>query len=231
MPRTALIVAHGSPSDPDPQEAALRDLAVRVAALLPGWRIGGATLAKQGSFDAAVAELGTPWVYPYFMARGYFTKKVLAERAAPQGLRVLEPFGTEPALVQSAAHALRRELDGRGWQADGTTLLVAAHGSAVSRTSAESARDFAAALKSEMGFAEARAGYVEEPPFLADSAQGLGQAVCLPQFALNAGHMLEDVPEALAEAGFAGPVLPAFIDWPETPELIAQSLERQANSA
>ncbi len=231
MTRTALIVAHGSPSDPDPQEAALKDLAARVGALLPGWRIGGATLAKEGSFDAAVAGLGTPWIYPYFMARGYFTKKVLAERAAPLGLRVLEPFGTESALVQRAAQALRRELDGRGWQAAQTTLLVAAHGSAVSRTSSESARDFAAALKSELGFGAARAGYVEEPPFLADSAQGLGQAICLPQFALNAGHMLEDVPEALTEANFAGPVLPAFIDWPETPELIAQSLERQANSA
>ncbi|MBE9638966.1 CbiX/SirB N-terminal domain-containing protein [Salipiger mangrovisoli] len=231
MTRSALIIAHGSPSDPDPQEAALRDLAARVGALLPGWRIGGATLAKEGAFDAAVAELGTPWIYPYFMARGYFTKKVLAERAAPLGLRVLEPFGTEPALVQSAAHALRRELAGRGWQADATTLLVAAHGSAVSRTSAESARDFAAALKSKIGFAEARAGYVEEPPFLHESARGLTQAICLPQFALNAGHMLEDVPGALQQAGFSGPVLPAFIDWQETPELIAQSLETQSNAS
>ncbi|WP_353473206.1 CbiX/SirB N-terminal domain-containing protein [Salipiger sp. H15] len=228
MTRSALIVAHGSPSDPDPQEAALQDLAARVGALLPGWRIGGATLAKEGAFDAAVAALGSPWVYPYFMARGYFTGTVLAKRAAQLGLRVLEPFGTEPALVASAAHALRRELDGRGWKAAETTLLVAAHGSAVSRTSAESARDFAAALKAEMGFAEAHAGYVEEAPFLNESARGLGQAVCLPQFALNAGHMLEDVPEALKDAGFAGPVLPAFIDWPETPELIAQSLENQA---
>ncbi|MCT4372353.1 cobalamin biosynthesis protein CbiX [Yangia mangrovi] len=231
MTRSALIVAHGSPSDPDPQEAALKDLAARVGALLPGWRIGGATLAKEGAFDAAVAKLGGPWIYPYFMARGYFTKKVLAERAEPLGLRVLEPFGTEPALVTSAAHALQRALCEKGWPAQDTTLLIAAHGSAVSRTSAESARDFAAALKAEMGFAEALAGYVEEPPFLSESARIIGQAICLPQFALNAGHMLEDVPEALAEAGFAGPVLPAFIDWPETPELIAQSLERQAASA
>ncbi|NDV50461.1 MULTISPECIES: CbiX/SirB N-terminal domain-containing protein [Roseobacteraceae] len=231
MTRSALIVAHGSPSDPDPQEAALKDLAARVGALLPGWRIGGATLAKEGAFDAAVADLGAPWIYPYFMARGYFTKKVLAERAEPLGLRVLEPFGTEPALVTSAAHALQRALGDKGWQAAETTLLVAAHGSNVSRTSAESARDFAAALEAEIGFAKARVGYVEEPPYLNESARGLGQAICLPQFALNAGHMLEDVPEALAEADFAGPVLPAFIDWPEIPELIAQSLETQASSA
>ncbi|NDV99701.1 cobalamin biosynthesis protein CbiX [Salipiger sp. PrR002] len=228
MTRTALIVAHGSPSDPDPQEAALTELAARVAARLPGWRIGGATLAKEGAFDAAVADLGAPWIYPYFMARGYFTKKVLAERAAPLGLRVLEPFGTEASLIASAAQALRRTLSEKGWDAAQTTLLIAAHGSAVSRTSAESARDFAAALNGVLGFAEARAGYVEEPPFLRDQAEGLGQAICLPQFALNAGHMLEDVPEALSAAGFEGPVLPAFIDWPETPELIARSLEQQA---
>lgn len=112
-PRSALIVAHGSPSDPDPQEAALQALAQAVAAHLPGWQVRGATLAAEGAFDAGVAALEAPLIYPFFMARGYFTGRVLAGKA-----------------------------------------------------------------------------------------------------------------EALAEAAFDGPVLPAFIDWPQTPQLIAESLRR-----
>ena len=43
--RDALIVAHGSPSSPAVQEAALAALAVRVAGHFPGWRLRGATLS------------------------------------------------------------------------------------------------------------------------------------------------------------------------------------------
>ncbi|EPX87069.1 CbiX/SirB N-terminal domain-containing protein [Salipiger mucosus] len=222
----ALLVAHGSPSDPEPQEVALAALAARVQDARPGWRIGSATLAADGSFDAAVTRLGRPLIYPFFMARGYFTGKVLTERAAPLGLSVLEPFGVSPELEVQAAEALRRVLHERGWAAGDTQLLVAAHGSAVSRTSASAARAFAEALQARLGFAGARSGYVEEQPWLRDAAQGLGQAICLPHFALRAGHMIEDVPEALEEAGFAGPVLPPFIDWPETPGIIAAALAR-----
>ena len=59
-----------------------------------------------------------------------------------------------------------------------------------------------------------------------DQARDLGQAICLCYFALNAGHMLEDMPEALDTAAFTGPVLPAMIDWPQVPALIADSLKR-----
>ena len=55
----------------------------------------------------------------------------------------------------------------------------------------------------------------------------MGQAICLQYFALNAGHVLDDVPAALTAAGFEGPVLPPFIDWPETAALIAASLAAQ----
>ena len=225
-PRSALIVAHGSPSDPDPQEAALQALAQAVAAHLPGWQVRGATLAAEGAFDAGVAALEAPLIYPFFMARGYFTGRVLAGKAEALGLRQMEPFGTEPALIPLAETALGEQLAARGWHAAETDLVVAAHGSAVSRTSAESARDFAAALQGRMGFAAARSGYVEEEPFLKDAARSSRQAICLCHFALNAGHMIDDVPEALAEAAFDGPVLPAFIDWPQTPQLIAESLRR-----
>lgn len=222
--KTALLVAHGSPSHPEEQEAALRDLAAKVEAAAPGWRVGGATLAAKGAFDAAVTTLGAPLVYPYFMAEGYFTRRVLTPMAQKAGLEIAAPFGVEPALVGVVAARLRGVLAKQGWQAETVRLVLAAHGSAVSKRSKESPLAFAAALQSALGFRAADVGLIEEPPFLAEVAKGAGAAICLPFFALASGHIEEDVPEALAAAGFAGPVLEPFIGWEETPALIARSL-------
>ena len=48
--------------------------------------------------------------------------------------------------------------------------------------------------------------------------------ICLPFFALRAGHVENDIPEALADAGFTGPLLPAIGEHPCVPKLIAASL-------
>ncbi|MCR8549483.1 CbiX/SirB N-terminal domain-containing protein [Salipiger sp. P9] len=226
-PRSALIVAHGSPSDPETQEAALRALAARVAARMDGWRIEGATLAAKGRLEAAIEELSAPLIYPFFMARGWFTGQVLAKKARALGLRMLDPFGVEPDLVTCALRELRALLALHGWRPDETALVVAAHGSAVSRTSADSAYGFARALHAGLGLTTTRTGFIEQPPFLKDVAQGLGQAICLPYFAQESGHMEDDVPAALAAAGFNGPMLPPFIAWVDTPALIADSIARQ----
>lgn len=227
-PRSAVIVAHGSPSDPDPQERDLQALAAKVNAALPGWDIRGATLAAEGALDAAIAELGAPLIYPYFMAQGYFTGRVLAPKSKALGLTQLRPFGVDPALADCAQAELRAVLAAHNWRAEDTGLLVAAHGSAVSRTSANSTYAMAATLHARMGFLRTRAGFIEEPPYVQDMARGLGHAICLPFFALNAGHMLEDMPEALAAAEFTGARLPAMIEWASTPKLIADSLKRAA---
>ena len=228
MTDPVLIVSHGSPSDPETQEAAMADLAARVAALTLGRRVMGATLAAPGAFEARVADLGRPVVYPFFMADGWFVRKPLAERAAPHGLTLLPPFGMEPALEQAAASELALVLAAQGWNPAATTLLVAAHGSAVSQRNHDRTVAFATALGRRMGFSRVVAGFVEQAPRLAEVAQGQGQAVCLPFFALRAGHYLDDIPEALSEAGFTGPVLPPFVEWPATARLIAESLCRQA---
>lgn len=52
-PRHALIVAHGSPSAPEGPEAVFARLAAEAEALLPGWRVGSATLAAPA-----------PWIAP-----------------------------------------------------------------------------------------------------------------------------------------------------------------------
>ena len=225
--RTAVIVAHGSPSDPESQESALSALASRVDARMDGWHVSSATLAAKGRLEAEVGALGKPLIYPFFMARGWFTGQVLAKKAREMGVRMLDPFGVEAGLVQCAQRELGKVLAERGWKAEETALVVAGHGSAVSRTSADSAYEFARALHAGMGFTITRTGFVEQPPFIKDVAQGLGQAVCLPYFAQQSGHMDDDVPAALAAAGFDGPMLPPFISWTDTPALIAESIARQ----
>ena len=61
MERSAIIVSHGQPSDPDPAEAELARFAGRVAEALPGWHVGSATLAKPGALDTALSAAGSVW--------------------------------------------------------------------------------------------------------------------------------------------------------------------------
>ena len=69
-------------------------------------------------------------------------------------------------------------------------------------------------------------GLIEEKPYLAAVARGLGSAICIPFFARKAGHVEDDVPDALAQAGFSGPVLPAIGEHAAVPRLVADALLR-----
>lgn len=228
-PRDALIVAHGAPADPAPQEEGLQALAAATAPHLPaGWRVRGATLAADGALEAALHGLTDPLIYPFFMAEGFFTGTLLPRRLTEAGAtnaRQTAPFGVDPALPDLMARVALAATEGRP---EDTKLLVAAHGSKVSRTSADSTHAMVAALRPLTGFNRILAGFVEEAPFLADQARALGAGICLPFFALEAGHVVGDIPEALEEAGFQGPILPPIGQHPEVPALIAAALMRAA---
>lgn len=228
MEQSALIVAHGSPSNPKQGEADMERLAARVAGLLPGWRVRGATLAAPGRLECALAELGRPVVYPFFMAGGWFTKVELPRRlaaAGSDGLSVRAPFGESAAVAKLAIDAAVSEAARQGWRSNEVSLVLAAHGSGRSRVPAEAAGRVAAAVGATGRFAEVRLGFIEEEPSVAAVAAGLGdKAICLPLFVARWGHVVTDVPEALAEAGFSGALLPPVGCCDEVPELIAAAL-------
>lgn len=229
MTQTALIVAHGAPSDPAPQEAALAALAAAVAPDLPGWRVGSATLAMPDALETAVASHPGAVVYPFFMAEGWFTGTHLPERlarAGAPGARILTPFGADPGLVPLIALVARQGATDHGLDPAKTTLLIAAHGSQRSRRSADTTHALVRSLTADAGFAAVTCGFVEEAPFLAEAARLAGPALCLPFFALTAGHVVDDVPEALTTAGFAGPLLPPIGAHAEVPALIARALRQ-----
>ncbi len=231
-PASAVLVAHGAPADPMPQEAALRHLAEAVAAHLPGWAVRGATLAVPASLPAALAGLTAPLIYPFFMAEGYFTGRALPERLAralatdtPRP-RQLPPFGVDPALPGLMARAAAEGARDAGLAEPETTLVLAAHGSRVSSTSKDSVHAMAESLRRLTRFKAVIVGLIEEPPHLAEVARVAAPALCLPFFALKAGHVEEDIPVALARAGFTGPLLPPIGDHPDVPRLIAAALVR-----
>jgi sirohydrochlorin ferrochelatase len=228
-PRDALIVAHGAPADPAPQEEVLQALAAATAPHLPaGWRIRGATLAAEGALESALDGLTNPLIYPFFMAEGFFTGTLLPRRLAEAGATnaiQTAPFGIDPALPALMARVALAAADGTAAQ---TNLLIAAHGSKVSRTSADSTHAMVAQLGPLTGFNRILAGFVEEAPFLADQARELGHGICLPFFALEAGHVVGDIPDAMEEAGFQGPILPPIGQHPDVPALIAAALIRAA---
>ncbi len=229
----AVIVSHGQPSDPQVGEAEIRALAEATAPFAPDWDLRGATLAAPGALDAALeGARGDVVIYPMFMADGWFTQDELPRRLGDAPTRRLPPFGLDPALPGFAADWLREEIAARGWQPTETRLFVAAHGSGRSKRPAEVTRAFAAALASRLPLAETRSGFVEEEPYLADMARGLGdKAICLPFFAARRGHVLDDLPEALDEARFSGRVLDPIGLHPGIPAFIARRLQAAADAA
>ena len=220
MSLSALIISHGQPSDPAQAEADLAALAVRVARHLPAWRVGSATLADPGALTRAVSDLGPRGrAYPLFMAGGWFTRTHLPTRLAAAGgpdWTVLEPMGCDPAVhdltVQQALAS------GAG------SLILAAHGSSRSSVPSDIAVMLARRIASETAIKQVEAAFIDQAPQLAHGTNHDPDAVCLPYFAASGGHVTDDIPQALAEAGFQGRLLPALGLSPDIPAIIARAI-------
>ncbi|WP_240336785.1 CbiX/SirB N-terminal domain-containing protein [Tropicibacter sp. Alg240-R139] len=227
LPRQALIVSHGQPSDPAPAEVTLKKLALNIAAHLPDWHIQSATLAADGHLEKALTPLSAgALVYPMFMAKGWFVTSALPERLGDTQVTVVDPLGLEPSLPDLAAQALRTAAETAGWPLAQTTVLLAAHGSGRSRKPAQMAQNFADAIATRLALADIRVGFVEEEPFVDQAATGCGpMSICLPLFACPGFHTTQDVPEALEKASFSGKLLPVLGEAPGIPRLIADRLQ------
>jgi sirohydrochlorin ferrochelatase len=226
MTKIALIISHGQPSDPGPAAAELSALAGRVQDALPGWQIGSATLAEADALAKAVAELGPEGVaYPLFMAGGWFTRVHLPPRLAAAGgtgWRVLEPMGCDPAIHSLALQQLRKAL-GPG-DCSGAEIVIAAHGSSRSSAPSDIARLVAAEVRSALNVDQVQAAFIDQSPRLADLTPMGPAALCLPFFAAAGGHVTDDLPQALAAAGFQGRILPALGLDPAVPRIIAAAI-------
>ena len=215
-----LIVAHGQPSDPGPAEVALAKVAAAVE--LPGWHVGSATLAAPGALAAALADLGPDGVvFPMFMAGGWFTRVHLPGQLAAAGAvgwRVLEPFGCLEAVQELAVQLIA--------ESGADAAIVAAHGSFKSPVPAAIAGRVAGMVAAR-GLGRVAAGFIDQEPRLAGLV-GFGPgSVCLPFFAAEGGHVTDDIPAALAEAGFQGRLLPALGLDARVPGIIADAVRQE----
>ncbi|GAB4361698.1 MAG: CbiX/SirB N-terminal domain-containing protein [Kiloniellaceae bacterium] len=232
-PRSALLVAHGSPSAPEGPQRAIGELADAVAALLPGWSVAGATLAARGALDAALSALWhpVPLIFPVFMSDGWFVRVKLPERVGRvrgEAFQMVRPLGLDPALHALCLDCALDAIAGAGWRPERTTLLLAAHGSPTDPRPRTAVVEVVRTLTSADVFGAVRAGFLDEAPYLADAARIEGPAVCLPFFAGCAGHVETDIPEALLMAGFDGLLLDAIGQHAGVAAIIAAALARQA---
>ncbi|MCE6960111.1 cobalamin biosynthesis protein CbiX [Cereibacter sphaeroides] len=221
--RVALIVAHGQPSDPGPAAAEIAALAGKVSAHLPGWHVASATLAEPEALARAIASAAAPGiVYPLFMAGGWFTRSNLPRRLAAAGgagWRIAEPFGTDPAVADLVVTMAREALA----EAPAPAILLAAHGSFRSPAPSDVARAMADRLSRDLGL-PCEAGFIDQEPTISSVARRMPGALCLPFFAARGGHVIDDLPAALEEGGFAGRVLqPVGLD-PRAAALMARAI-------
>lgn len=232
MSRAALIVSHGQPSEPEVGEAEIAKLAAAVSQNLPGWEVRGATLAQPSAVEAASGLAPEALVYPMFISDGWFTQVNLPRRLGGHRGRRLAPFGTDPDLPGLAADWVAGLCGGLGWCPAATDLVICAHGSGRSPMPALDTRIFAERLLRHLRPRRLLCGFVEQAPGLATAlGQAGAQAVCLPFFATRRGHVLEDLPQAVADSGFAGVVLDPLGVHDEVPAMIARALEQQAGRA
>lgn len=213
----------------------MHDLAAAVEARLgAGWAVAGATLAKRGALADALARLpagAALIVYPHFMADGWFSTEELPRRLRRAGAgapTLLPAFGRDRAVHALCRDRCEEALCLNGWAPGEAALLLAAHGHPSDPRAAASAWAAAGALAASGLLRQVATGFVDQAPYLAEAARLDGPAFCLPYFALSAGHVEADLPEALAEAGFPGPMLEPVGTDPQVPAIIAAALARAA---
>jgi len=227
----ALIVSHGQPSDPDVGEAEIAALAAKVGQYLPEARVEGVTLATPGRIEALSAERPGALVYPMFMADGWFTRSQLPKRLADGVGPQLVSFGMDCTLPMLAANWLRTVCADQGLEPAQIDLVIAGHGSGKSRRVSDATRAFADRMASDFKPKSVRCGFVEEDPSLTDALTGLtASSICLPYFAAKRGHVLDDLPEAVAESGYTGHVLDPIGLHPDVPKMIADALRWRATT-
>ena len=182
--------------------------------------VAAGLLKGEPSLEAAVQDaLGcgarAVVVYPFFMADGYFVKKVLRERiAAVQGealVKYIAPLGLDPRLPGMMLEAARRSAEENLIPPSSARLLVAGHGSKFGPASAEATRLAADRIAMADVFERVETAFLEEEPFVAAQLAASAQPTVVSGFFCSGGmHAAEDVPAAISETGanaiYAGPI-------------------------
>lgn len=160
-------------------------------------------------------------VVPWFLTRGYFVEKVLAEQfgSTPIPVRVVDPIGSRPEIIDLMrararrlaersftftfrfTKALKKLLSIReaAFRFEEASLLLASHGTPLHKGSRVAADKLAEELGKD-GYRVSKAMFLEEEPKIADWRQVAapeGPVMVLPHFLAGGLHGSEDVPGLL----------------------------------
>ena len=163
-------------------------------------------------------------VVPWFLTRGYFVEKVLAEQFSntPIPTRISDPIGARAEIVGLMRSRARRlaqrpftftitfkklwksllgisQQSGNGLKFEEMSLLLASHGTPLHKGSRLAADGLAEELGRD-GYRVAKAMFLEEEPKIADWRQVAapeGPVIVLPHFLAGGLHGSEDVPGLL----------------------------------
>ncbi len=160
-------------------------------------------------------------VVPWFLTRGYFVEKVLAEQFSntPIPVRIVDPIGSRPEIIELMRGRARRLAEGSftftfrftkalkkllsireaAFRCEEASLLLASHGTPLHKGSRVAADGLAQELGKD-GYRVARAMFLEEEPKIADWRQVAateGPVMVLPHFLAGGLHGSEDVPGLL----------------------------------
>ncbi|UVO38954.1 hypothetical protein KUL72_11630 [Bradyrhizobium arachidis] len=208
-PRTAiLLAAHGERRKDASNEAvfrlvrALSDRAL-AAEVEAGFINGVPTIAA--ALDALTAARII--VYPLFASSGYFTRDrlvALIDEANREGrhIRILPPLGLDPGLPDLVVAFARNAARERGFAARASNVILLAHGSRRNSASRNDTERIAEVVRRRAVFAQVEPAFLEERPFLADTASTLsGPTVVVGLFSGEGLHGARDAPRLIVELG------------------------------
>jgi sirohydrochlorin ferrochelatase len=146
-------------------------------------------------------------VYPLFASTGYFTRDRLVQlidAADSEGrdVRILPPLGLDPGLPHLVAALVKRTAREHGFAARRCSVIFLAHGSRRNPASREATQQIARDVENSAVFHEVRTAFLEERPFLGETAADVrGPAIVVGLFSGEGMHGARDAPRLIAELG------------------------------
>lgn len=204
QPSQALILAaHGSHRHPRSSRPAIQH-AARIRDRGPFDEVRAAFWKEEPSLREVSRTLTADRVFvvPLLTSDGYFARTVfpreLRSSADHHDLHLTDPVGTHPAMTGVILDRIE-SVTGDAARASTLGVAVVGHGTTRHETSDRSTRDHAAAIRATDRFAEVRALFLDQVPYLAELTDHfeVDSVVAVPLFIADGYHASEDLPAVL----------------------------------